>query len=230
MPRSSGEDDRELCPDGTCIGVISETGRCKVCGAARGSTTPVNSSPAELISFVLLTIPSHIDCRPFRWETSSREAPGQDAIWRARDVRHRVSQRRRSDPGQGHRAARGDPAPLPGADLPGPEARGHRRVSPRSARRLLPAPAAREHPPRRRRACAAGLPRRDLRASRTHRARARGRKRRGASGKQVTASIWRELAGHVTRWFDAVSLGDLVQRGVELGVPRGNVKPPMYFI
>jgi hypothetical protein len=26
-------EDRKLCPDGTCIGVIGEDGRCKVCGA-----------------------------------------------------------------------------------------------------------------------------------------------------------------------------------------------------
>jgi hypothetical protein len=33
--RSAGEDDiddRELCPDGACIGVIGEDGACKVCG------------------------------------------------------------------------------------------------------------------------------------------------------------------------------------------------------
>jgi Rrf2 family protein len=57
-------------------------------------------------------------------------------------------------------------------------------------------------------------------------------KRGGApeSGKEVTAVLWRDLAGHVAKWFDAVSLGDLVKRGVELGVPRGKAKPPMYFI
>lgn len=37
------DDDRELCPDGTCVGVIGEDGLCKVCGArgsgpARGAT------------------------------------------------------------------------------------------------------------------------------------------------------------------------------------------------
>ncbi len=26
------DEDRELCPDGTCIGVIGANGRCKVCG------------------------------------------------------------------------------------------------------------------------------------------------------------------------------------------------------
>jgi hypothetical protein len=30
---SSFDDDRKLCPDGTCVGVIGEDGRCKVCGA-----------------------------------------------------------------------------------------------------------------------------------------------------------------------------------------------------
>jgi Rrf2 family protein len=54
--------------------------------------------------------------------------------------------------------------------------------------------------------------------------------RRGGGAQLVTASLWRELAGHVSGWFDGVSVGDLVQRGVELGVPRGDKKPPMYFI
>ena len=31
------EESRELCPDGSCIGLIGPTGRCKVCGLARGS-------------------------------------------------------------------------------------------------------------------------------------------------------------------------------------------------
>jgi hypothetical protein len=33
-------EDRELCPDGGCIGLIGPTGRCKVCGLARGSAAP----------------------------------------------------------------------------------------------------------------------------------------------------------------------------------------------
>ena len=31
---SDDGDDRRLCPDGTCIGLLDETGHCKVCGAA----------------------------------------------------------------------------------------------------------------------------------------------------------------------------------------------------
>ena len=31
------EDSRELCPDGSCIGLVGANGRCKVCGLARGS-------------------------------------------------------------------------------------------------------------------------------------------------------------------------------------------------
>ncbi len=46
----------------------------------------------------------------------------------------------------------------------------------------------------------------------------------------VTAEIWKELARHVTVWLTAVSLADLVQRGVELGVPRLGSSQPMYFI
>jgi hypothetical protein len=29
-------DDRRLCPDGACIGLIGDDGRCKVCGRAEG--------------------------------------------------------------------------------------------------------------------------------------------------------------------------------------------------
>jgi Rrf2 family transcriptional regulator, iron-sulfur cluster assembly transcription factor len=46
----------------------------------------------------------------------------------------------------------------------------------------------------------------------------------------VTAGLWRELGRHVAGWFDAVSLSDLVKRGADLGLPRGERKPPMYFI
>ena len=31
------DDDRELCPDGACIGIIGSDGKCKVCGTPRGS-------------------------------------------------------------------------------------------------------------------------------------------------------------------------------------------------
>ncbi len=31
------EADRQLCPDGACIGVIGDDGRCKVCGTPAGS-------------------------------------------------------------------------------------------------------------------------------------------------------------------------------------------------
>ena len=61
----------------------------------------------------------------------------------------------------------------------------------------------------------------------------RGRRRAAggpATTQHVTTSLWRELAGQVTAWFDALSLQDLVARGVELGVPRGEKKRPMYFI
>ncbi len=54
---------------------------------------------------------------------------------------------------------------------------------------------------------------------------------KGATGaQQVTATLWRELAGHVGQWFDGVSLADLVKRATALGVPRGERKPHMYFI
>lgn len=52
-----------------------------------------------------------------------------------------------------------------------------------------------------------------------------------ASSRHVTASLWHELADHVVEWFSSVSVNDLVQRGAELGVPRGSArKRPMYYI
>ena len=64
---------------------------------------------------------------------------------------------------------------------------------------------------------------------------ARGRRRGAgdaapAGSKHVTSALWRELATQVTGWFDSVHLSDLVERGVALGVPRGERKRPMYFI
>jgi Rrf2 family transcriptional regulator, iron-sulfur cluster assembly transcription factor len=61
---------------------------------------------------------------------------------------------------------------------------------------------------------------------------ATGRARKGEpppSATQVTAALWRELGDQITRWFDGVTVDDLVKRGVELGVPRGDNRP-MYFI
>jgi Rrf2 family protein len=55
-------------------------------------------------------------------------------------------------------------------------------------------------------------------------------RKREPGAHQVTASLWKELAGQVTTWFDGVSLGDMVKRGAELGVPRGDTQRPMYFI
>jgi Rrf2 family protein len=57
-----------------------------------------------------------------------------------------------------------------------------------------------------------------------------GRRRDAVSSRQVTSSLWRELAGQVAGWFDSVSLADMVRRGTELGVPRGDGTRPMYFI
>ena len=31
------DDDRELCPDGACIGILGSDGKCKVCGRSAGS-------------------------------------------------------------------------------------------------------------------------------------------------------------------------------------------------
>jgi Rrf2 family iron-sulfur cluster assembly transcriptional regulator len=55
-------------------------------------------------------------------------------------------------------------------------------------------------------------------------------RKRDNGARQVTSSLWKELAGQVTAWFDGVSLADMVKRGNELGVPRGEASRPMYFI
>jgi hypothetical protein len=36
---------RRLCPDGACIGVLDQNGRCKVCGLNAGGTSAAASSP-----------------------------------------------------------------------------------------------------------------------------------------------------------------------------------------
>jgi hypothetical protein len=41
-----GEDERELCPDGTCIGLIGEDGRCNVCGRAGETGVAAAAAPA----------------------------------------------------------------------------------------------------------------------------------------------------------------------------------------
>lgn len=46
----------------------------------------------------------------------------------------------------------------------------------------------------------------------------------------VTASLWQELAAHVTDWFDGVSIADLVDRGERLGLPHADSGQPMYYI
>ena len=39
-PAEVDDDDRELCSDGSCIGLIGPDGRCKVCGISRASASP----------------------------------------------------------------------------------------------------------------------------------------------------------------------------------------------
>lgn len=46
----------------------------------------------------------------------------------------------------------------------------------------------------------------------------------------VTSAVWRELSDHVATWFDSISIGDLVERGETLGLPRVGHAQPMYFI
>jgi Rrf2 family protein len=53
---------------------------------------------------------------------------------------------------------------------------------------------------------------------------------RTVTSRDVTVTLWKELADHVTGWFDAVSISDLVKRGEEIGLPRAGAGQPMYFI
>lgn len=39
-------DQRELCPDGACVGIIGPNGRCRVCGA-HSPTTPTGAKSAD---------------------------------------------------------------------------------------------------------------------------------------------------------------------------------------
>jgi Rrf2 family protein len=50
------------------------------------------------------------------------------------------------------------------------------------------------------------------------------------TSRDVTAALWRELADHVSGWFDNVTIADLVKRGEEIGLPRAGAGQPMYFI
>ena len=60
---------------------------------------------------------------------------------------------------------------------------------------------------------------------------ARGEARaRAVTSRTVTTALWRELAAHVSHWFDSVSISDLVKRGEELGLPRAGAGQPMYYI
>ncbi|HLU68496.1 MAG TPA: Rrf2 family transcriptional regulator [Kofleriaceae bacterium] len=52
----------------------------------------------------------------------------------------------------------------------------------------------------------------------------------GASARQITAALWKELADHVSSWFGGISVADLVKRGNQLGLPRAGAGQPMYYI
>ena len=39
---------RRLCPDGACIGVIGDDGRCRVCGASASGAAPIGDLPGHL--------------------------------------------------------------------------------------------------------------------------------------------------------------------------------------
>jgi len=45
---------RRLCPDGACVGLIGENGRCKVCGLPAGGVPPTDSADAAPFASVPL--------------------------------------------------------------------------------------------------------------------------------------------------------------------------------
>jgi Rrf2 family protein len=59
---------------------------------------------------------------------------------------------------------------------------------------------------------------------------ARDARARVASARTVTTVLWRDLAAHVSHWFDSISISDLVKRGEDLGLPRAGAGQPMYYI
>lgn len=50
-----------------------------------------------------------------------------------------------------------------------------------------------------------------------------------AASQPVTGTVWKELADHVSAWFHAITLADLVARAADVGIPRGEGQL-MYFI
>lgn len=46
----------------------------------------------------------------------------------------------------------------------------------------------------------------------------------------VTGAMWREFAEHMSRWFESMTIADLVERGRELGLPQVHESQPMYYI
>ena len=50
------------------------------------------------------------------------------------------------------------------------------------------------------------------------------------NSRHLTAALWKELADHVTEWFENITIADLVARGDQLGLPRADAGQPMYFI
>lgn len=49
------------------------------------------------------------------------------------------------------------------------------------------------------------------------------------NSRAITTDLWKELADHVSSWFSTISVADLVSRGKDLGVPKGDGQT-MYFI
>jgi hypothetical protein len=56
------DDDRELCPDGACVGLVGPDGRCKVCGTrGTGPVVAAAASPPALVTASAATTGDDVD-------------------------------------------------------------------------------------------------------------------------------------------------------------------------
>ena len=48
--------------------------------------------------------------------------------------------------------------------------------------------------------------------------------------KELTGGLWRELAEHVTTWFEGMTVAELVTRAEDMGLRDSSDDQPMYYI
>jgi Rrf2 family protein len=57
-----------------------------------------------------------------------------------------------------------------------------------------------------------------------------GGRAKGAAGVDATAAVFRDLAGSIEKCFDSISIADICERGVSLGIRRKVREPSTYVI